>query len=513
MNYKIKTVFDLYKYSVYKYYDKLLFRTKYESVSYKNLDILINKYKFIMKEYGIKKGESIVYIGNNSIDWVAVHFACYPLGLRFVPIYKNQHKDVVEHIIKETECKLIFNQILDDINPTQYITINNNNINKNDLKEYNKEEYTPNENDCNLILYTSGTTGVAKGVLLSNRNLISNIQSIDRLIGKDFITQNDYYFSFLPWSHIYGLNCELLYGISKGSSFYINDNVNNLMDNIKKENPTIICTVPRLLYTIHNKLSSNPYIHFLLNNKFETISTISSIFIKNKIFGKNLRMINVGGSSISKEILEYYKKLDINIYQGYGLSETSPIISLNHSKLNKIGSVGQILDCNDVIILDEEILVKGSNVFQSYYNNKEETDKVFYNEYFMTGDTGYIDNEYYLYITGRKKELYKLDNGKYINPSYIESILLSSSKIKQIFIYGDNRPYNIALIVPNENVDINNIIKDINNYDLKKYEIPQKILFVEPFTIENKLLTPKLSLIRKNIYELYKDKINDLYNN
>lgn len=238
--------------------------------------------------------------------------------------------------------------------------------------------------------------------------------------------------------------------------------------------------------------------------------------LKKKIFGKNLRMINTGGSAISEDILKFYQKLDIDVYQGYGLSETSPIISLNHSELNKLGSVGKILDCNEVIIQENEIFVKGTNVFQSYYKNKEETQKVFKNEYFMTGDTGFFFSTYYLYITGRKKELYKLDNGKYINPSYIEMVLLDSTKIKQIFVYGDNKAFNIALIVPN---DINDsykiILEEIELYSankLKKYEIPKKIVIVEPFSVENKLLTPKMSMIQNNIYKLYKNKIEQLYN-
>jgi long-chain acyl-CoA synthetase len=132
----------------------------------------------------------------------------------------------------------------------------------------------------------------------------------------------------------------------------------------------------------------------------------------------------------------------------------------------------------------------------------------------MTGDTGYIDEDNYLYISGRKKELYKLDNGKYINPSYIEMVLLGIPKIKQIYVYGDNRPFNIALIVPNESYKLEDIEKDIPLYSfdkLKKYEIPHKIIIVEPFTVENKLLTPKMSMIRNNIYMYYKKEINELY--
>ena len=402
----MKTVFDLYKNSINKYSHKLLFKTNNEKFTYKNLETHVNKYKYLMKEYGVRKGDNIIYIGNNSIDWTAVHFACYPLGLKFIPIYKNQHQNVIDYIIDETCPKLVFSDSDKNNNLENYI-INYNKLDKTQLKEYHNDDYVSHEKDSNLILYTSGTTGLSKGVVLTNRNLISNIQSIDRLIGDDFITQQDHYLNFLPWSHIYGMNCELFYGISKGASFFINENLENLVNDIKKENPTIICSVPRLLYTIHNKLLDNNsnYLTKLLLS--DCLIKYSKSLLKKKIFGKNLRMINTGGSAISEEILKFYQKLDIDVYQGYGLSETSPIISLNHSKLNKLGSVGKILDCNEVIIQDDEILVKGTNVFQCYYNNYQETQKVFSNEYFMTGDTGHIDKDNYLYITGRKRKIYK----------------------------------------------------------------------------------------------------------
>ena len=160
-----------------------------------------------------------------------------------------------------------------------------------------------------MLLKISGSILVLlNGFYVTNQNLISNIQSIDRLIGHDFITEKDHYLSFLPWSHIYGMNCELFYGISKGASFYINENIEDLMLDMQKENPSIICSVPRLLYAIHNKLTSenaNVLTKLLLSDSF---IKYSSYLLKRRIFGKNIRMINTGGSAISEDILKFYQK-------------------------------------------------------------------------------------------------------------------------------------------------------------------------------------------------------------
>ena len=514
--------------SVNKYNSNILFKTPYLKTklwTYNDIYKLTNKYKFLFMEYNIKKNNKIIYIGNNSPYWLSANIATYQMNSVFVPIYENQHSEVINHIISETEPSIIlgsdkffksktFENIKNIKKNTQNIHFINYELDYEKIYEHSMD-YCVETEDPSIILYTSGTTGLAKGVCLTQNNLCSNIESINKKIGDNFVTENDKYFNFLPWSHIYGLNCELYYGLSKGSSIFINDNINNIPTNIKNSEPSIICSVPKLLYSIYDKIETNKISKLLTTKPFVYVFRN---MIRDKIFGPNLRFINSGGAPISLSILEFYKKLNIDVYQGYGLSETSPIISLNYKYNNKLGSVGKILDCNDVKLVDGEIRVKGSNVFKGYYKNKTETENAFDEEgYFRTGDLGTIDNDGYLYITGRCKDLYKLDNGKYINPSYIENILLESEFIQQICIYGDAKPYNIALIVLNNVSENNNLEKKIlseinlHSQKLKKYEIPEKILFVPPFTFEEKLLTAKLSLIRHNIYKKYYNDIQKLY--
>lgn len=520
-------ILNIYFNSINKFSSNILFRTPNTSKckniwTYESIDILTNKFKFLFAQSNVCNNDRILYLGNNSPQWFGANMACYQMRGIFVPVYKSQHTDVINHIIKETEPKIIMGSpdTIKKINPDLLKNIKSNildldSINYNDIPEFKTIQLSTSDNSVSIILYTSGTTGLAKGVCLNQNNLCSNIISIDKKIGSEYINHNDKYFNFLPWSHIYGLNCELYYGISKGSSIYINDDVKNLISNMKNSNPTIICSVPKLLYGIYDKIQSNKISKTITSHPFTTkpFDKIVGKLIKNKIFGSDLRFINSGGASISPHILNFYSNLNIPVYQGYGLSETSPLVSLNYPSANKIGSVGKILDCNEVKIINNEILIKGSNVFAGYYKNTIDTSNVFdFDGYLKTGDQGYIDSDGYLFITGRCKDLYKLTNGKYINPSHVENILMESENIQQIFIYGDSKPYNIALIVSNSSHDI--ILSEINKLSpkLKKYEIPEKILIVPPFTFEEKLLTAKLSMIRNNIFSKYHNQIEKLYN-
>jgi long-chain acyl-CoA synthetase len=258
-------------------------------------------------------------------------------------------------------------------------------------------------------------------------------------------------------------------------------------------NPTILCAVPKLFQSIYSKINYIPtqYVKYspYLKNK-----------IKTSIFGKNFRFATVGGASISKELLEFYETLDIQLYQGYGMTETSPMVSLNVPNSNRIGSVGKILDCNKVIIdpISSEISVTGDNVMHGYYLH----DQV--NSLYRTGDIGSVVDGY-LYITGRIKEQYKLSNGKFVNPTQIEDILSTLPSIKQIMICAHkNQEYNVALCVSDSSSDI--VMKEILSisHKLKKYEIPKKIIVIkEPFTIENGMLSAKYSLRRHNIILRY----------
>jgi long-chain acyl-CoA synthetase len=437
----------------------------------------INKYRSFLQKRGVIKGDHVALVGNNSPNWAAMFYATTSLGAICVPMYRNYQASAKKAIYDEIKPKHIF-----DENFQLHEHHDTNEIN----------DYDVQSEDSAVMLYTSGTTGKAKGVILTHKNLTSNLEAINTLIPENTVTQDDKYLSFLPWSHIYALNCELNYIISQGASVEMNKDPKTLLRDFQETNPTVLCAVPKLFQTIYSKINYAPvdYIKY---------SPFLKSQIKNQIFGNKFRFSTVGGASINEDILYFFDKLDINIYQGYGLTETSPLISLNVPNLNKIGSVGKILSCNEVHVIDKEICVKGDNVFKGYFGYEKQ------DNLFRTGDLGYIDKDGYLFIDGRKKEQYKLSNGKFVNPSHVEDILSVCPSIKQVMVCpNSSNDYNVALVVSDKNKFI--IEEEINkvSHNLKKYEIPSHIVVIqEPFTIENGMLSQKLSLKRTVIMKKY----------
>jgi len=232
------------------------------------------------------------------------------------------------------------------------------------------------------------------------------------------------------------------------------------------------------------------------------------------VFGNSLRFCSVGGSAIDPQLLQYFKDAKIDIYQGYGSTECSPMISLNSAYANKMGSVGKILDCNKVKINEDgELLVAGTNVANGYLNNKDDTNFVrntFDELWYKTGDSATIDDEGYLFVTGRIKEQYKLTNGKFVNPSDVEQILLQIPEIDQTMVFGNGDEHNTAIVVTNSTQkQINTTINKIK-HKFNSHEFPKKIIVInEPFTVENDMLTQKQSLKRNNILNYIKGHFKD----
>ena len=558
-----------------------------EWTSYGEWDEKIKTFRDVLHNSSVNKGDKVAIISNNKIEWSVAAYSTYSLGGVFVPMYQTQRKKDWQYIIKNSGSKLLIitdkdifkncKSFLDEIkNLDKIIYLNNNYC---ELLNYlkfgdgvkfrfsfqNKNTVYPDENDLATIIYTSGTTGNPKGVEITHKNIISNIKGIQNSFN-DFekvCNQDDLSISFLPWAHCYGQTCELHGLISAGSSIYLSEGVDKLPDEIQKIKPTLLFSVPTLFNKIYDningKMTDNILIKKVFNdaldtskkvleNDFETKDKIKLYFYDKFIFSKireklggRIRHSFVGGAATPIKVLKFFEYINIPIIEGYGLTETSPIITLGTLDYpsRKLGSVGKPLPENEVIIVNDEnilesnkegeILTAGSNIMNGYHNI-DDNDDVFTvidgKKYFKTGDLGYTDCENRLFITGRIKEQYKLENGKYVIPTFLEGNYIMSQYINQIMIYGDNKSYNIALIVPNfdtlkaNNIDTDNLsnfyleeiksISKINN--IKNYEVPKEVLIVnEEFSISNGLLTPKLSIKRNNVFETYQKEILSLY--
>jgi long-chain acyl-CoA synthetase len=414
------------------------------------------------------------------------------------------------------------------------------------------------------FVYTSGTTGRPKGVLQSHANLCFTLNA---LAGMFPLGPGHTSLAFLPWAHSFGQICELHYLLHQGSALAINDDVANLVANLAEVRPTILFAVPRVFNRIYDavgkQIGARPAPVARLFGKGlalasarlrgERLGPLDAallalvdrlLFARVRTrFGGRLQFAISGSAALSREVAEFIDALGVRVYEGYGLTETCPIVSGNLPGQRKLGSVGRPVPGVRVVIdreasgdeRDGEIVVSGPNIMLGYHNRPEETAAVLLPDgSFRTGDLGHLDADGYLFVTGRIKEQYKLENGKYVVPSPLEERLKLSPYVANVFLYGDNRPHNVALVVPDlvaleerakqsgqalgdpaRDPDVRRLIGDELerlSAGFKAYERPRAFALVtEDFTTANGLLTPTLKLKRAAVLERHRAAIEALY--
>ena len=432
-------------------------------------------------------------------------------------------------------------------------------------------KFTPSEkpakDDCATIIYTSGTTGSPKGVMLSHANIISQCDAIEQALP---INEKDCTLSFLPWAHIYGQITELHAPFRLGHSVAFAENNQKILKNIKEISPTILVGVPRVFQLIYNgiiqKMSSKPaWIQQLFSDAIQidtnkrmgqrlTTSEVIKLSVADRLifhkirqnFGGRIRFAISGAAALDKDIARLLDTVKIKIYEGYGMTETSPLISVNTPAHRKIGSVGRPfshveLDIQPIAGRDEgegEIIAYGSGVMLGYYKLPEENNRVFTKDGGLrTGDIGRVDSQGYLHITGRIKEQYKMENGRYVVPSSIEKSITKSLLVDNCILYGDNRPFNVAVIDPNRDEIIDWANSKNLNYqsyedlldkpelrhqieidirqlcnDTLSHEKPRRvILSKESWSIENGYITPSLKPRRHMVLNTHNREIEAAY--
>ena len=530
----------------------------------------ILKLSRIIKE-NIKEGDRCLLVSENRPEWFISDMAIMLSGGITVPAYTTYTEEDYKYLIEDCEPSLLIvsnNEMLKKLSNTinekefikKVITLDELNKVVDNLHIIDEEKYL----DFNIILknnllkedkikndklkrtspaciiYTSGTGGNPKGVILSHGGILNNLVGACEIM-KPLFNSRPVFLTWLPLSHSYE-HCVQFAQIAVGAKVFYAEKIEKLLENISEAKPTIMTAVPRFYQNLYNKININlkkqtgfkaKLINAtlrlgkkkLLNQKMtfseKLLNFIVEILVRKKIkkqFGGNLKAFVSGGGALDKEIGEFLNSVGLPTLQGYGLTETSPVVSCNPIHKIKVETVGPPFRGNQVKIAnDGEILVKGENVMLGYWNKKEETDKVIIDGWLHTGDIGEIDPEDgYLKITDRKKDIIVSAGGDNISPAKIENMITNEPEIDQCMVYGDKKNYLVALIVPSkdflkEKEKIDNVIEKIN----KKLTLLEKIkriqLIDENFSIENGLMTPTMKVKRKKVTEKYKNQLEELY--
>ncbi len=457
-------------------------------------------------------------------------------------ISNNEMHNKLKNIIQEKDFikkVIIFDEINDVENKDKYLkfdTIISGQLGQNiNIKNKNLKRNSP---AC--IIYTSGTSGNPKGVILSHGGILNNLEGAQEIL-KPLIDKKPIFLTWLPLSHSYEHAVQFVQ-IAVGAKVFYAEKIEKLLENISQAKPTIMTAVPRFYQNLYNKININmkkaaglkaKLIKLTINlgkkkllgkkmsitEKF--LNRLVDVLVRKKVkkqFGGNLKAFVSGGGALDKEIGEFLNSIGLPTLQGYGLTETSPVVSCNPIHKIRVETVGPPFKGNQVKIAEDgEILVKGENVMLGYWNKKEDTSKVLKDGWLYTGDIGEIDpKDGYLKITDRKKDIIVSAGGDNISPAKIENQLTNSPAIEQAMVFGEGKNYLVALIVPSkEFISQKEKIKEIVDEINKNLTLVEKIknfsLLDENFSIENGLLTPTMKVKRNKVIQKYKSILENFY--
>jgi len=503
----------------------------------------------------ITSEDRCLLISENRPEWLIADLAIMNAGGISVPIFTTYSDNDYKYIIEDCKPSVIivsnqvqFNKIKKYINNEIKLVISFEEINHQSLiirDIFNDEKFEKIENK-NLarkskacIIYTSGTSGNPKGVVLSHGGILSNCQGALEVLKSLIEKERIVFLTWLPLSHSYEHTVQFVQ-ILLGAKVFYAESLEKLITNLAIAKPVIMTAVPRFYQNLFNKINLNfknqrglkklliSQTLILGKKKLEgnkldlkerLVDLICEVTVRKKIrnqFGGRLKAFVSGGGALDKSIGEFLNAIGLPTLQGYGLTEASPVVSCNLPNKVKVETVGPAFSTNQVKIAEDgEILIKGENVMLGYWNKKEATDESIKDGWLHTGDIGEIDSDGYLKITDRKKDLIVNLGGDNISPIKIENLLCLSEHIKQSFVYGDKKNYLIAILVVEKDFKDEDLIHEyVNNLNksLAMIERVKKYLIIkDEFTIENRMLTPTLKLKRKEIVNKYLKQIENLY--
>ncbi len=532
----------------------------------------------------IENQDKIALISKNRPEWLMLDLACQQIGAALCPIYPTTNVSELEFIFNDATVKYVFvsgQEILDKVNIIRgkvpsLIDVYSldelpgvtfwksllSGITADELQKLETVKAGIKATHCATIIYTSGTTGTPKGVMLSHRNIVTNvINSKNSFPFPDNI--NGRALSFLPLNHIFERMVSFIY-ISSGNSIYYAESLDTIAENLKEVNPTLFSTVPRLLEKTYEKIMAKGAEltgikrklfdwSVDLANEYDNIKPKSpwykiKLTIANKLIfskwrealGGNLDLIVTGGAACQVRLIRIFTAAGIPIYEGYGPTENSPVISVNCQRKGgtKFGTVGLVIEGQEVKLeADGEICVKGPSVMMGYYKKPDLTAETIIDGWLHTGDIGVFEDDKYLKITDRKKELFKTSGGKYVAPQPIENKMKESPFVEQMMVVGAEQKFVGALIVPSVNnlkewmlhkeipfttiedaihnpkvLDLyKELIDSFNKFFNHVEQIKKFELLPNEWTIDSGELTPTLKLKRKVIMEKYKTAFERIY--
>ena len=559
---------------------------KWESLSTENFISQSRAISRALVGLGIKAGDKIAMISsNNRSEWSVIDVGLLTLGAVNIPIYPTISSKDYEYILNHSESIYCFVSDQEVYDKVKSIQKNVKSLKK--VYSFDKIKGCPHwsellyegakmdhdntvtkmknqvkSEDLATIIYTSGTTGVPKGVMLSHNNVVSNVVSASKRLPLTIGQASA--LSFLPVCHIFERVILYIY-MFNSVSVYFAESIETIADNLKEIKPNVMTAVPRLLEKVYDKiyarggeltgikkslfywavdlgLQYNPYGQNGAWYEFKLKIAKKLILSKwQEALGGNLELICSGSAPLQSRLARVFTAAGMTLVEGYGLTETSPVISVCDMRENKfkIGTVGKVIDGVEVKIAEDgEILCKGPNVMMGYYKEEKMTKGVMSGDYFHTGDIGEIDSEGFLKITDRKKEMFKTSGGKYIAPAVIENQMKQSLFIEQIMVVGSGRRMPTAVIQPNvdhviewlkeKGIECNSlskaiqktilkdeILKEVENHNQNfgSWEQIKKIeLTPDVWSIDDGHLTPTMKLKRKVVTEKYKDLIEIMYN-
>jgi long-chain acyl-CoA synthetase len=581
-----KNLVDLYEQACRDFGSRELFGTKRDGgwtwLTYAEFGRQVDEFRAGLANLGVHAGDRVAIVSNNCVAWAVAAYATYGRRAAFVPMYESQLPDEWVFILRDCAAKMVIasnQEIFDTLTKRKVEIPSLEHVIGLSLPASDERSFAaiqargkaaavapeqPSPNEIAGFIYTSGTTGEPKGVVLTHKNFVANVNAINQVFPME---PSDRSLAFLPWAHAFGQTAELHSLLSQGLSIGINDEIPNLVNNLAEVRPTVLIAVPRIFNRIYDginkQMAEKPApIQALFRSgvaaatrrsRGESIGPFAALArsladalifkkVRAKVGGR-LKFAVCGSAALSKDVAEFVDAIGIDVYEGYGLTEAAPVVTTNNPGNRKLGSIGKALPGVRVVIdtqvtgdpVNGEIVVYGDNVMQGYHNRPAENAATFTADHGLrTGDMGRMDSDGYVYITGRIKEQYKLETGKYVVPSPLEEDLKLSPYIANVMLYGDNKPHNVALVVPDKEAvtrwanqqgkklgdfttdpSVRELIKNelsTHSASFKSYERPKDFILVnEDFTVEAGLLTPKLSVKRRNVLARYGGALEALY--